>query len=93
MTKVILNINEDGTIYYDCLNHADDHDACIIMSTLSNVLVCAAGRVGHGPIIYEPGHVHIEVDDAPYPTAEIFRTVEVLIEQAAEQYPDYIKIY
>lgn len=93
MTKVMMNINKAGDIMYDCQNHADDHDACTIMSTLSNVLVEAAFMAGKEPTIYNPGHVRIDLYDAPYPTLETFRAVLGVIKQAVKQQPEHIKLY
>ena len=93
MTKVIMSINKSGDIMYDCMNHADDHDACTIMSTLSNVLVEATIMAGKEPTIYNKGHVRIDIPDANYPTLETFRAVMGVIKQAAAQQPEFIKIY
>ena len=93
MTKVIMNIDKQGNIMFDCINHAEDHDACTIMSTLSNVLVEASCRAGVEPTIYNKGHVRIDLYEANYPTIEVFRIVDAVIRQAAEQHPDHIKVY
>lgn len=92
MTNVIMYIDPKNGIMYDCLNHADDYDVCTIMSTLTNVLVEAAGRAGKEPTVYLPGHVRIDLP--PGTTAEeTFRTVQAVIQQAAEQNPEHIRIY
>lgn len=93
MTKVMMHINEAGDIMFDCLNHADDHDACTIMSALCNVLVEASFRAGSEPTVYNKGHVRIDLYHADYPIAEVFRTVEKVMRQAEKQHPDNIKIY
>lgn len=93
MTKVMLNADEFGGIFYDCMNHAGDHDACTVMSTLSNVLVEACFRAGCEPTTYNPGHVRIDMEQADYPTIEVFRTVGAVIEKFAKQYPNYVKVY
>lgn len=93
MTKVMMHINKSGDIMYDCQNHADDHDVCTIMSTLCNVLVEATFMANNEPTIYNSGHVRIDITDADYPTLEVFRAVMGVIKQAAEQHPDFIKIY
>ena len=92
MTKVIMNIDDISGIFFDCINHADDHDACTIVSTLCNVLVEECFRSGHEPTVYNKGHVRI---DMPYSeeSFHVFRTVEAVMKQAARQHPDYIKIY
>lgn len=93
MTKVMIRTGDYGSAFYDCLNHAGDHDACIIMSTLSNVLVEACYRADKEPTEYSEGHVRIDLSKADYPTIEVFRAVEGVIEQAARQYPEHIQIY
>ena len=77
----------------NCQNHADDHDACTIMSTLCNVLVEATFMAGKEPTTYNEGHVRIDLYDADYPTLEVFRAVMGVIKQAAKQQPEFIKIY
>ena len=92
MTKVMINIDDISGIFFDCINHADDHDACTIMSTLCNVLVAECFRQGKEPTIYNKGHVRI---DLPYSDEafEVFAAVEEAMKQAAKQHPDHIKIY
>jgi hypothetical protein len=93
MTKVIMNIDPiSSSIMYDCLNHSSDYDTCTIISTLTNVLVETATRLCHPPSIYEKGHVRI---DMPYSekAAWMFETVFAVIQQAAEQNPEHIRIY
>lgn len=92
MTKVMMNIDDISGIFFDCINHADDHDACTIMSTLCNVLVAECFRQDREPTIYNKGHVRI---DMPYSDAafEVFAAVEEAMRQAMHQHPDHIKIY
>ena len=92
MTKVMMNIDDISGIFFDCINHAEDHDACTIMSTLCNVLVAETFRLGKEPTIYNKGHVRI---DLPYSDKafEVFAAVEEAMKQAASQHPDHIKIY
>lgn len=93
MTKTIFNYSNNGDIMFDCINHAEDHDACTIMSTLCNVLVEASYRAGSEPTVYNKGHVRIDLYHADYPIAEVFRTVEAVMRHAEEQDPDHIRIY
>ena len=92
MTKVMMTIDDISGIFFDCMNHADDHDACTIMSTLCNVLVEECFRSGSEPTIYNKGHVRI---DMPYSDEafHVFRAVEGVMKQAARQQPEHIKIY
>lgn len=93
MTKVMLNADDLGGVFYDCMNHADDHDVCTVISTLSIVLVEACFRAGSEPTEYNPGHVRIDMEQADPATVEIFRTVGSVIDKFAKQYPDYVKVY
>ena len=92
MTKVMMSIDDIAGIFFDCQNHAEDHDACTIMSTLCNVLVEECFRQDRDPTIYNPGHVRI---DMPYSDKayEVFAAVEAVMHQAARQNPEHIKIY
>lgn len=93
MTKAIMNIDDLGNIFFDCINHADDHDACTIVSTLCNVLVEACFREDKEPTIYNKGHVRIDISNADEKTIAVFRTVEKVMLQAADQHPEHIQIY
>ena len=92
MTNVMKSIDDIAGIFFDCQNHAEDHDACTIMSTLCNVLVEECFRQDKEPTIYNPGHVRI---DMPYSDKayEVFAAVEAVMQQAARQQPEHIKIY
>lgn len=92
MTKVILDMPDDGSIMFDCINHAGNHDACTIMATLCNVLVEETFRLGDEPVMYEPGHVRIDLHKADEIAHEVFETVFEVMKQAARQQPDHIKI-
>lgn len=94
MTKAIMDADSlSRNIMFDCQNHAGDHDACTIMATLCNVLVEASFRSGIAPTTYKPGHVRIDISGADDKTLAIFDTVYAVMKQAADQQPDYIKIY
>ena len=94
MTKAIMDADHlSRTIMFDCRNHADDHDACTIMATLCNVLVEAAMKTGTMPSTYKPGHVRIDIDCADDRTLYLYETVWAVMKQAADQQPDYIKLY
>lgn len=94
MTKIMMDINPLlRTIMFDCQSHADDHDACTIVSTLTNVLVEAAIRAKSCPTAYGKGHVRLDISGADDKTIYLFETVLEVMKQAADQQPDYIRIY
>lgn len=94
MTKIMMDINPLlRTIMFDCRNHADDHDACTIISTLTNVLVEASRRAKCSPTAYGKGHVRLDIEGADDNTIYLFETVLEVMRQAADQQSDYIKIY
>lgn len=93
MTKVMMDIDKRNNIMFDCQNHAEDHDACTIMSTLCNVLVESCFRIGEEPTIYNKGHVRIDISSAQDDTVEVFETVMAVMKQAAKAQPEFIKIY
>ena len=92
MTKVMMNIDEISGMYYECIEHSDDHDVCTIVSTLSNVIAEECFIEGHEPTIYNTGQVRV---DMPYSKEAytVFRVVEGVMHQAARQHPENIKIY
>ena len=94
MTKAIMDADPlQRTIMFDCSNHAGDHDACTIMATLCNVLVEATFLAGEEPALYDKGHVRIDISGADDNTLHLFNAVWNVMKQAAEQQPDYIKLY
>lgn len=94
MTKIMLRISENRhDIYFDCLNHAGDHDVCTIISTLCNVLVAECIRLGSKPSVYEEGHVHIDIEYATPQTVEVFKAVEMVFKEIEKNHPDIVKIY
>lgn len=93
MTKIMLNIDQHNNIMFDCVNHADDHDACTIVSTLCGVLGVASIRADIEPTIYNPGHVRYDIPKAQNDTIEVFECVMEAMKQAAAQHPDFIEIY
>lgn len=94
MTKVMMDINPLlRTIMFDCQSHADDHDACTIISALTNVLVEASMRAKASPTAYGKGHVRLDISGADDKTIYLFETVLEVMKQAADQQPDYIRIY
>lgn len=93
MTKAILTIDESDNMMFDCINHADDHDACTIMSTLCNVMVQRTIDLDREPTIYNKGHVRIDIPNADQVTKAVFQTVYKVMEQAARQQSDFIRTY
>lgn len=93
MTKAIMQISPLDGVFFDCTAHADDHDACTIMSTLCNVLVEATLAADYEPTVYEEGHVRIDMEYSSEKTNHVFQTVWNVMKQAADQHPDYIKLY
>lgn len=88
MTTARLTIN-DNEIQYDCINHADNHDVCLIMSTLSNVLVITAIEAGYTPDLYQCGHVKLTL---PLTAVEICRIVYNVMLQVMEQNEGYVRV-
>ena len=92
MTKIRFEYDDDGSIMFDCDNHAGDHDVCTIISTQCNVLVEACFRADDEPTIYNRGHVRIDLIRPSYPIAEVFRTVEAQMRKVAKMHPEYVMI-
>lgn len=94
MTKVIMNITSNRhDIFFDCENHAGDHDVCTIISTLCNVLVAHTLRLGAKPTEYKEGHVRIDLEYASQPTMEVFESVLMVFKEIEKNHPDTVKIY
>lgn len=92
MTKILMNIKPDS-VYMDCINHANNHDVCTIISTLCNVCVAECIRNGISPKIYEDGHVLIDAVFADKKASEVFEAVALTLSQVAEEHPTYVRIY
>ncbi len=94
MTKVKMNITASHKdIFFDCLNHAGDHDVCTIVSTLCNVLVAECIRVDTRPTVYEEAHVRIDLDYVSPMTEAVFKDVYRVFEGLQENHPDMVKLY
>lgn len=93
MTKVLLDIKDNGEVFFDCYNHAGDHDVCTVTSTLSGVLVIEAQKCGIEPSHYEEGHVNIYLPISEDKNREVFKTVREVFLQLEEQNPEHIKVY
>ena len=93
MTKVILRIEKDNSIMFDCMNHSEDYNVCTIISTLCGVLGVAADRADCEPTIYNDGHCRFDIPKAQDDTIEVFDCVMDAMRQAAHQHPGHIKIY
>ena len=94
MTKVIISMgDEGGAFFFDCENHAGDHDVCTIASTLCNVVVARCQERGYKIDEYLPGHVRITGDKCDEGTNTVMRTVLRVFEELQRQNPDFVKIY
>lgn len=99
MTKVMCKINNDdtkmdGSIFFDCMNHAGNREVCIMCSTLCNVLQAACERAKVGDIMESEAHMQISVDKiADGALLEVFASVMEVFKGVAEQFPDMCKVY
>ena len=93
MTQEIMYIDGKGSIYFDCRNHADMKDVCIMVSTLCNVLIMACRDHDIEPKEIADGHLCFDIPGAPYPLEQTFRWVQKVFEEIEAQFPDHFKIY
>ena len=93
MTKVILNIDDHNNILFDCMNHAGNPEACRAVSALCGVLGIETTRIGKEPTTYEPGHMRVDLFEAPETTVTVFQDVFEAIIQLSYLYKDCIQIY
>ena len=93
MTNIVFNVDADKNIFFDALYHSGEHDTCTIVSSISNVLTAAALRAGHQPVIYEAGHVRIEIPEAKPETIEVFLAAEDCFRSLEKDRPQYVKIF
>lgn len=94
MTKVMMRADkENGSIFFDCMNHAGDREVCIMCSTLCNVLGAAVIRANTGDIISTDGHVQFNIEKATDKLYEVFESVMMAFGEVAKQFPDSCKIY
>ena len=92
MTKIIFNVT-DKSVYVDCLQHADNHDVCTIISTLMNVLTAECMRQGKSPAAYEPGHVLIDATFDDISAIEVFNAVYQVLSVVADEHPEHVRLY
>lgn len=97
MTKVMFDVHDYG-LMFDCMNHADDHDVCTVVSTLCNVLIaaCKFYRKDFKPTEYGKGHVRIDLEfteNSAMTVMAVFTSVMAVMEELSKQNPKYLKIY
>lgn len=93
MTKEMLTIDSRNNIYFDCRNHADKVDVCIMVSTLCNVLIVACAALGIEPKEDADGHLTFDIAEAPDSLVSVFRTVQKVFYSIEDQFPFYLKVY
>ena len=98
MTKVMCKMDNDdtkmdGSIFFDCMNHAGKKDVCIICSTLCKVLQEAMLRADKGSAQISDGHVQFTIDDADASLMETFACVMEVFKEVSEEFPEYCKLY
>lgn len=89
MTKVLISIYRTSC-YYEAEGHAGNHDVCTILSTLEGVLTTAQTPRQYDA---ESGHCQIVIDDATDAQKTVFRAVQSVLQQVAEQFPEHVKLY
>lgn len=85
MTTVKMTVSEND-IFFECVNHANSHDECLIYSTLCNVLVSAVLPYGIMPKVYEPGHVVIVAHKYVESVLAVFHAVWATFVELRSQY-------
>lgn len=94
MTKEKMYIDAaSNEIYFDCKDHADNKDVCIMCSTLSNVLICACRRENIMPQKEEDGHLTISISEAKDTLISVFRAVQDVFDEVEYQFPFQLKVY
>ena len=93
MTKVIMHISDDGSIMFDCVNHAGKKDVCIMCSTLVNVLITACRRENIQPTVDEDGHLRLDIEKAGPELISTFRAVRDVFYEVEDQFPFFCKNY
>ena len=94
MTKEKMYIDTEAKeIYFDCIDHADNKDVCIMCSTLSNVLICACRRANIEPTKDEDGHLTISVPKATDTLISVFKAVQDVFDEVEYQFPFQLKVY
>lgn len=93
MTQMMMNIDEKGSIYFDCRNHAEKVDVCIMASTLCNVLIVACRELGISPKEEADGHIVFDITEAPYPLVQTFKAVNKVFCEIEDQFPFFLKVY
>lgn len=98
MTKVMCKMNNDdikmeGSIFFDCMNHAGNREVCIMCSTLCNVLIAACERAKVGDVMTSDAHVQCNINNADGALLEVFASVMEVFKGVAEQFPDMCKVY
>ena len=92
MTQEMLYIDKSN-IYFDCRNHSEMKDVCIMASTLCNVLITACRDQGIEPKECEDGHLSFDISDAPETLMHTFLAVQQVFCEIENQFPSYLMVY
>ena len=93
MTQMMMNIDAEGNIYFDCRNHAGKVDVCIMASTLCNVLIMACKALGIEPKEEADAHITFDIIEAPDSLVQTFKAVHKVFCEIENQFPFYMKVY
>lgn len=85
--------DDDSALYFECVNHAGDHDVCTMVSTLCNTLVLRCDKRGYDVEKYDAGHVRINIERADTGTCIVARALLDQFLYMEQFYPDYVKVY
>ena len=94
MTKVLLNVDGDNNIFFECIQHAGDHDVCTITSALCNYLCTVADcYCGVNARTYTEGHVQLDIEGANEGVVASFMGAMEAFNALQSLAPGAIKVY
>ena len=95
MTEEKMRIDANGNIDFECRNHSEKRDVCIMCSTIKELLIsaCELNHIDLDEALYEAdGVVKIHIRGASYPLVEAFRAAHETYKKIADQFPFFLKI-
>lgn len=93
-TKIIFNINKkDGSVYFEAMGHAGDHDTCMHLSALYAVITSICEKADIPISVQEEEHMKVCIENAGTSVIWALEAVQNTLFRLTEIHSDTMKIY
>lgn len=91
-TIATMTIDEDDVIIYKCEEHAGNREVCLMVSTISNLLICECLAHSIQPIEYGLGIVHLEIKHPTDAQKEVFTAAFYMLDAISKSFPEHFML-